>query len=158
MKYEEVEVNSKRWFDLTSLLNEEFRDIKGFEGFYQISNYGRVKSLSRLHKNNGKGYISKDLILCSSKNIWGYMQYHFSKDNKAKTKTAHRLIMETFVPNPNNYPCINHKDGNKQNNSLENLEWCTYSHNGKEAVRLGLIHFNPHSKGKYDSDNMLSKK
>ena len=57
---------------------------------------------------------------------------------KNKTLYVHRLIAEAFIPNPNNYPCINHINGNKKDNRIENLEWCTYSHNNKEAYKLGL--------------------
>jgi len=65
----------------------------------------------------------------------GYLRVNLPKKKK---KQFHRLLMESFVPNPNNYPCINHIDGNKQNNSLDNLEWCTYAHNINHAIQTGL--------------------
>lgn len=111
IKYEEVEVNSERWFDLTPLLNEEFRDIKGYEGQYQISNYGRVLSLVRWcsktnsfyerlkikknQKNQKKNYICWRILL--------------SKNNNKKSFLIHRLVAEAFIPNPKNLPEVNHK-------------------------------------------------
>jgi hypothetical protein len=132
MEYEEVEVNSERWFDLTPLLNEEFRDIKGYEGIYQVSNYGRVKSLKRATKNQ---YGQKDMIL---KNNTSKCNYLFVRLN-SKNKLVHRLVAETFIININNKSTVNHKDGNKQNNCVDNLEWSTHKEQTNHAIKIGLI-------------------
>ena len=108
----------------------EWKPLNNFEGYF-INELGEVKS-ARSYKG------TKEKILKGSYNQQGYKTYSFIKDGKVYTKTLHRLLMETFIPNPNNLPCINHIDGNIQNNSLDNLEWCTYGHNEKEAYRLGL--------------------
>ena len=108
----------------------EWKPLNNFEGYF-INELGEVKSTRSF-----KG--TKEKILIGSFNQQGYKTYSFIKDGKIYTKTLHRLLMETFIPNPNNLPCINHIDGNILNNSLDNLEWCTYGHNEKEAYRLGL--------------------
>lgn len=108
----------------------EWKPLNNFEGYF-INELGEVKSTRSF-----KG--TKEKILKGSYNQQGYKTYSFIKDGKIYTKTLHRLLMETFIPNPNNLPCINHIDGNILNNSLDNLEWCTYGHNEKEAYRLGL--------------------
>lgn len=108
----------------------EWKPIKGFEGYF-INKFGQVKSTRSF-----KG--AKEMLLKGSKNQQGYKTINMMKNGKVYTKTLHRLLMETFVPNENNLPCINHIDGNILNNSLDNLEWCTYGHNEKEAYRLGL--------------------
>lgn len=69
----------------------------------------------------------------------GYYVIQLHKNMKFKTFSIHRLIAKAFIPNPNNYPCINHIDGNKLNNDISNLEWCTHKHNSQEAVRIGLF-------------------
>ncbi len=131
MEYEKVEVNSERWFDLTPLLNEEFRDIKDYEGLYQVSNYGRVVTLKY---NNGINKHNETKILKQCLNINGYYVLNLTN----KSKRVHRLVAENFLDNYNNYKCVNHIDGNKKNNQINNLEWCTSSHNNYEAYRLGL--------------------
>lgn len=102
---------------------EVWKDIKGYEGLYQVSNQGRIKSLR--YRNSNKTAILKTQI--NSRN--GYVQIVLSKNNIHKTKKVHRLVAEAFLINLNNYPCINHKDENRQNNNIKNLEWCTYSYN-----------------------------
>lgn len=100
---------------------EEWRDIIGYEGKYQISNFGRVKSFKRykegkiLRAKNNKEYLSIGLSN--------------GKDGKQKYYLIHRLVAEAFIPNPNNYPIINHIDENKKNNKATNLEWCTHKYN-----------------------------
>lgn len=111
--------------------NEIWKDIPNYEGLYQVSNFGKVKTLKII---NDKARHPKTKILKQCKNSSGYLIVNLSN----KTKRTHRLVAEAFIPNPNNYPCVNHKDGNKENNCVSNLEWCTYSHNNTEAYRLGL--------------------
>lgn len=108
----------------------EWKPIKDFEGYF-INVDGQIKS-----KRSFKG--TKEIILKPSKNQQGYITYNLMKNGKVYRKPLHRLLMETFIPNTNNLPCINHINGNILNNSLDNLEWCSYSHNNKEAYRLGL--------------------
>lgn len=107
---------------------EEWKDIKGFEGLYQISSFGRVKSLARIIKRNYNNYTVKEKILKLGESK-GYKQVCLCKDKRIYWKQVHRLVAEAFINNPNNYPCINHKDENPSNNSVTNLEWCTYSYN-----------------------------
>lgn len=109
---------------------DEWKPIKDFENYY-INRNGEIKS-TRAFKG------TKVIILKGSLNNKGYKTITMIKNGKVYNKTIHRLLMETFIPNPHNYKCINHKDGNKLNNSLDNLEWCDYGHNEKEAYRLKL--------------------
>lgn len=108
----------------------EWKPIKDFDGYF-INELGEVKS-TRTYKG------TQERILKPSKNPQGYLTYNLMKDKKVYSRTLHRLLIETFKPNTNGLPCINHIDGNILNNSLDNLEWCTYGHNEKEAYRLGL--------------------
>ena len=104
---------------------EVWKDIPGYEGYYQVSNLGRVKSLAR--KNN-MGHHLKEKILKPSFNK-GYPRVIFCKDAIRKSFFCHRLVAIVFIPNPNNYPIINHKDENPGNCCVENLEWCSYKYN-----------------------------
>lgn len=119
-------------------MTEIWKDIKDFEGLYQISNLGKVKSLPRYVKNIHGQRIVKEKILKNQINKKGYYSVVLRKNNKSYTKEIHRLIGIAFIENKNNYSCINHIDGNKLNNKLDNLEWCSYKHNINEAYRLGL--------------------
>ena len=101
---------------------EEWRDIRGYEGKYQVSNLGRVKSLKDTHGN----YREKIL---KPRNSHEYLSVVLCKNSKSKTYTIHRLVAMHFIENPNNYPEVNHKDENKQNNRVENLEWCDRKYN-----------------------------
>ena len=101
---------------------EEWKDIKGYEGLYQVSNLGRVKSLPRK-------YAPKERILKPEIGKRGYPYVVFSYNKERKTLKIHRLVAETFIPNPDNLPQVNHKDENKSNNCVENLEWCTNGYN-----------------------------
>lgn len=117
--------------------NEIWKDIDGYGGFYQVSNLGRIKSLARNTKN---GHCKKDKILKNSVDKKGYVVAELRKDNKRKSYKVHRLVAETFIYNQYNKPQINHKDGNKQNNNVENLEWCTNSENQIHAYKNKLQH------------------
>ena len=108
---------------------EEWRDIEGYEGLYQVSNYGRVKSLERnVTTGFGDRHIKEKIIILNQLPN-GYLYYCLSKNNKKKGFYIHRLVAETFIPNPNNLPEVNHKDEDKTNNCIENLEWCDRSYN-----------------------------
>lgn len=106
--------------------NVIWRDIKGYEGIYQVSNYGEV---IRLMSYDSRGHLRKSKILKQNRNKYGYLQLGLHKNGKEKKFLVHRLVAETFIPNEKKYPEINHKDENKQNNSVSNLEWCNRIYN-----------------------------
>ena len=106
---------------------EEWKDIPNYKGLYKISDLGNVKSL----------YSNK--ILKPSIDKYGYTRFSATKDKIQKTLRIHRLVAELFIPNPNNLLQVNHKDGNKENNCKNNLEWCTDSDNKKHAYKTGLM-------------------
>lgn len=115
-------------------MTEVWKDIKGYEGYYQVSNLGEVRSIGhkwqrkgihkiKLHQNHDAGYLLADL----------------HKNGKYKSYMVHRLVAQAFIPNPDNKPEVNHKDGNKKNNNVENLEWNTKSENCVHRCKvLGL--------------------
>lgn len=107
-------------------MEEVWKDISGYEGLYQISNFGRVKSLPRKYK---KRYIKNENIKSPSKLPKGYLRIGLCKEGKIKYYAIHRLVAESFIPNKDNKPCVNHKDCNPSNNKVDNLEWCTYLEN-----------------------------
>lgn len=108
---------------------EEWKYLKHTHNKYMISNLGNIKSLNFRNSKKEKN------LKCYGKK---YKMIKLTINNKRKDFYVHRLVAETFIPNPNNYSCINHINGNKKDNSVKNLEWCTYKHNIKEAFRLGL--------------------
>ena len=123
-------------------MKENWKDIEGYEGRYMVSDLGRVKSL---HQEYYGGWRNKQLIVRPERimgtpsNNWGYSNVRLSKDGKAKTMKVHRLVGLAFIPNPNNKRTINHEDGNKSNNNVLNLSWCTHSENTQHAYNTGLI-------------------
>ena len=119
-------------------MQEIWKDIEGYEGLYQVSNLGKIKSIQYLNRVNNKSY-PRNKILKIIINEKGYLKVDLYKLKKKKRFRIHRLIAQAFIPNPNNFPEINHINGNKQDNSINNLEWCTHSYNMKEAYKLGLV-------------------
>ena len=116
---------------------EEWRDIKDYKGFYQVSNLGRIKSLERIVKHSKGGVkMQKERILKTSKSR--YELASLSKEGCIKSYAVHRIVAETFIPNPKNKPQVNHKDGNILNNSAMNLEWCTASENTIHCIENSL--------------------
>ena len=129
-------------------MEEIWKDVKGFESLYMVSNLGRVKNVphyvTRKYYRPSTGdniedklYIKEVLLNPKKKyhhkdrEIYNYFYYRVSlrKDGKYYNKSIHRLVAEAFLPNPDNLPCVNHKDENKLNNCVDNLEWCTKSYN-----------------------------
>lgn len=122
---------------IINLMVEIWKDIKGYEGLYQVSNLGRVKSLER--KSDLDGRLIKSKILKTGLNNPGYKFLVLRKNGVSKNKMIHRLVAEIFIPNQDNYYCVNHIDGNKQNNRVDNLEWCTQGFNLKHAIKIGIV-------------------
>ena len=106
-------------------MDEEWRDVKGYEGFYQVSSFGRVKSLARKYRRTER-------ILKGCANSTGYIQVCLSKT----LYCIHRLVADAFLPNPKNYKEVNHLDWDTSNNTLDNLEWISLSGNRIHADRF----------------------
>ena len=119
-----------------NLENEIWKDIPNYEGLYQVSNLGRVKSLDReIVRRDGRIERCKGLILKQSNNR-GYSYVRICKNSKYKSLKVHRLVAGAFIPNEENLPQVNHKDENTSNNIVDNLEWCTMEYN----IRYGTAH------------------
>lgn len=116
-------------------MNKEiWKDIKDYEGAYQCSSYGRVKSLDRyIEEHNGKKQFRKGQIIKPRLNKNGYLQLALNKNAKRKMVYVHILIAETFLDNYKKLETVNHKDGNKLNNNIDNLEWSSYSNNNQHS-------------------------
>lgn len=112
-------------------MKEIWKEIKDYEGLYLVSNFGNVKSLDRFKVNDkfGNGYINKGRILKPRLNIKNGYCYVSLRGKTNKYCAIHRLVAETFIPNPENKPCVNHKNEIKTDNRVENLEWCTKFYN-----------------------------
>jgi hypothetical protein len=118
---------------------EIWKDVVGYEGIYQISSFGRLKTISRAVKTWFGSRVMVEKIRKPGKwpNEW-YTTYILSKNRVNKLFSAHRLVAISFIDNPNNYPEVNHLDGDKTNNRVSNLEWCTSSQNKSHSHRTGL--------------------
>lgn len=130
----------------------EWKPIKGFEGMYEISNNGKVRSLDKV-VNVANQYGSKTQRIVKGKELklnYNGMYYVVGLSNKSKVKQyfVHRLVAEHFIENPNNYKCVNHIDCNKLNNNVDNLEWCTKEYNTKMAWKDNMINIPKGNKNK----------
>lgn len=128
---------------------EIWKDIVGYEGLYMVSNLGNIKSLERITPH---GHRRRErllyLIPCD------YFMVDLCKNNKKTRKSVHRIVAVAFIPNPENKPYINHKDLNKMNNNVSNLEWCTPKENCIHACRNG---HKKNQSGEYNSMSKLTK-
>ena len=121
--------NPAVWLSVADLPHEIWRDVANYDGLYKVSNYGRVKSF---HCANGK-------ILARGFDSGRYPMMHLNKGKQSKTMSIHKLVSRAFLVNVDNKREINHKDGNKENNCVWNLEWATRKENMEHAARMGLI-------------------
>ena len=118
---------------------EEYVCIRGYEGYYQVSNYGNVKSLDRVVKEKtGKTQALKSRVLKPRINPSGYCYVELSKNGSKATFAIHQLVAQAFLNNPENKPIVNHINGVKTDNNVSNLEWATYSENLSHAYSTGL--------------------
>ena len=122
-------------FTLDNLDGEIWSDIVGYEGHYQISTFGRVKSLKKGREKILMPFIDKD----------GYFSIALSKESTVRKFKIHRLVAQAFIPNLDDKPHINHIDGNKMNNHVSNLEWCTNRENNYHAIKMGLRRYQRNS-------------
>lgn len=140
--FEQVEVNNERWFDLADLKNEIWIDIKGYEGKYKISNYGRIKSLERKVKQFNRfkecNKHIKEKILKNSYDKDGYLVISLNKNGKAKWSRVHQIMGYSFLKNDGSL-VVNHKDLNKRNPRIDNLELCTDYQNKQHAKKNGSV-------------------
>ena len=139
---------------------EEWRDIKGYEGYYQISNMGRVKSVERTVRC-GRGYrIIPEKIKKGKDNGHGYLQVKLYKECKVKQPLVHVLVATAFLDNPDNLPEVNHKDEDKTNNCVENLEYCSKSYNINYGTRNKRVaeKVSEKLKGRKQSEEHIKKK
>lgn len=121
-------------------MTEIWKDIQGYEGKYQISNLGKVKSLARLVKNRGNGFKPiGEVILRSRIDEDGYYRVALCRDCKYKVVGIHRLVAQYFIKNPYNKPLVCHKNGDCRDNRIENLYWGTVKDNSCDALRHGKI-------------------
>lgn len=117
---------------------EVWMPVVGYEKYYKVSNTGKVKRFNYDSYGVNTKHKSKDYCLKPLDNGCGYLRIKFSVKNKAKRIMLHRIIAEAFIPNPQKKKTVNHKDGNKYNNSIDNLEWLTQAENNQHAWDTGL--------------------
>lgn len=126
-------------------MNEVWKAIAGYDGVYEVSSIGRVRSLDHMVLGRYGGFVRKPgKVLRLKVEKTGYHRVCLRRPGHAFSATVHRLVAETFIPNQDGLPVVNHKDGDKVNNCVENLEWCTYKQNSIHAIQNSLYE---HSRG-----------
>ena len=114
--------------------NEIWRPVVGYEGLYEVSNLGRVRSLDRWVNNNGSLVLLKGKYKLLTPDVKGYLRTHIRKNNKGKPYKVHRLVAEAFIPNPDNKPEVDHINTDKKDNRVENLRWVTAKENSDNPL------------------------
>lgn len=117
----------------------KWRDILGYEGYYKVSNEGEVRSVDRYVNTRWDiKTLQKGSLMNLRRDKDGYLIVTLRREGKAKTFRVSRLVASAFIPNPSNLQYVNHLDGVRDNNHVDNLEWCTQSHNIKHSYNIGL--------------------
>lgn len=120
-------------FFLEILMTEEWKPISGYDGMYLVSNYGQVKSVVF---RNGTTRRQQDRMMTPTDNGYGYKIVGLRNGTKKKNHYVHRLVAEAFIPNPYGYPVVDHIDHNRENNRVDNLQWCTQKENVHRSIEL----------------------
>lgn len=122
-------------------MEEIWKDVVGHEGEYQVSNMGRIKSIARnIRRRDGKNFPVRERILVGSHDSKGYVQVELRKDGERNIRVIHRIVADAFIPKQEGKTQINHIDGDKDNNRVDNLEWVTCQENIGHAWENGLNH------------------
>lgn len=157
-------------FNRNDMMEQEeiWKDVVGYKGMYQVSNIGRTKTMSRnIYSKGSIHYIMKERVTRQT-DFKGYKQIRLRKDNLSRLYFVHRLVLMAFIPNPFNKPYVNHKNGIRNDNRVENLEWCTRSENEKHAYKYlskelkmnrpkGKDHFNSYPVVQKDKNGNILK-
>lgn len=115
---------------------EIWKPVRGYEGIYEVSNTGKIRSLDRMATSQGKAHKTVyGKLLKSGLQRNGYLRVDLCKDGEIQHCFVHRIVADAFVENPNSFPMVNHKDENKANNNADNLEWCTAKYNSNYGTR-----------------------
>ena len=136
-----TDISKTLWYNDKITDDEEWRDVVGYEGTYQVSSCGRFRSLPRMIPHSSRGYNFRKGVIhsyLSSECTDTYISVQLWSGGKAVQRPLHRLIAEAFIPNSESRPVVNHKDGNKRNNHIDNLEWVTHKENSQHAIATGL--------------------
>jgi hypothetical protein len=120
-------------------MSERWAPVPGYGGAYSVSTHGRVRSNPRpLTRGRTGSYIAPPLIMKPYRSKTGYLTFNLSKDGRHRTFLGHALVAMAWIPNPHGLRCVNHINGDKADNRVENLERCDHSHNNRHAYRTGL--------------------
>ncbi len=132
---------------------EVWKSINGYDGLYEVSNYGRVRSLDHY---DCLGRLQRGRVLKPQRDGKGlYLHIGLWKDGKSKPRNIHRLVAEAFIPNPNNLPEVNHKDENKLNNSVSNLEWCDHKYNNNYGSKVNYYKGSKNPQAKLTTEQII---
>lgn len=162
-------MTNQEFIESISLPNEEWRDVVGYEGYYMVSNMGRIATLSHtvdfISIYDGvevkKTFKAKQCLRKLHQGKHGYMECTLRDSKRTKLMKVHRIVAEAFIPNPQSLPSVNHKDEDKTNNKVENLEWCTCLYNanyGTRNKRLKTSLSNAHKNGLYENTYKVGRK
>lgn len=141
-------------------MNEKWKEICEYEGMYEVSSNGNIRSVNRkvFHTSNNSMKTVEGVTLIQEQSNRGYKRVTLSKNGKVEKLSIHRLVAKAFIPNPDNKPHINHIDGDKKNNILSNLEWCTQSENMLHSSKVLGNKAGKPMQGKLGKDSPFSKK
>lgn len=135
----------------STMRKEIWKPVVGYEGLYEVSSIGRIKSLKRVVNNNGGCRIIRELIKKNSIDSHGY-EYVWLWNRSGRTHRVHKLVATAFIPNPESKPCIDHINGNRRDNRVENLRWCTHKENSNFKIAHERMLRNAPWRGKYGAD------